>query len=98
MLTKPLTFDGTLLELNFATSAAGSIRVEIQAEDGKPISGFSLEECPELFGDSVMRTVVWNNNPSLSALAGKSVRLLFELKDADLYSFQFTHEDKDLDQ
>jgi hypothetical protein len=32
--TKPLRFEGSELELNFATSAAGSVRVEIQDEHG----------------------------------------------------------------
>jgi hypothetical protein len=60
--------------------------------DGKPINGFSLTDCPEIFGDSNARSVTWKNDADLSALAGKSVRLLFELKDADLYSFQFTNQ------
>ena len=36
MLTKPLKFAGGQLLLNFSTSAAGGIRVEIQDADGKP--------------------------------------------------------------
>lgn len=88
--TRPLVFAGDRLELNFSTSAAGSVRVEIQDEDGKQINGFSLTDCPEIFGDSNARSVTWKNDADLSALAGKPVRLLFELKDADLYSFQFT--------
>ncbi|MFO1020045.1 MAG: hypothetical protein U0903_05040 [Planctomycetales bacterium] len=31
-------FSGKKLTLNFATSAAGGIRVELQQPDGKPIS------------------------------------------------------------
>jgi hypothetical protein len=89
--TKPVVFDGTQLELNFATSAAGSIRVEIQDADGKPLEGYSLADCPEIFGDTIARTVVWkDDSKDVSSLAGKPVRLLFELKDADLYSFRFT--------
>ncbi|MEE3371518.1 MAG: hypothetical protein VX346_19455 [Planctomycetota bacterium] len=88
--TRPLVFTGDRLLLNFSTSAAGSARVEIQDEDGKPINGFSLAECPEIFGDSNARSVTWKRGADLSALAGKPVRLRFELKDADLYSFQFT--------
>ena len=88
--TKPVVFDGTQLELNFATSAAGSIRVEIQDADGKPLDGYSLADCPEIFGDTIARTVVWkDDSKDVSLLAGKSVRLLFELKDADIYSFRF---------
>ena len=88
--TKPLVFTGDRLELNFSTSAAGSVRVEIQDQDGKPINGFSLAECSEIFGDSIARSVQWKNDADLFSLAGKPVRLRFELKDADVYSFQFT--------
>ncbi len=87
--TKPLVFAGTQLELNFSTSAAGSVRVEVQDTDGKPINGFSAANCPQLFGDSIARRVKWNSDADLSSLAGTPVRLLFELHDADLYSFQF---------
>ncbi len=89
LLTRPLLFTGQQLQINFATSAAGSLRIEIQDSSGKTIEGFALTDCPEIFGDSVARNVKWNGGSDLSALAGKPVRLLVELKDADLYSFQF---------
>lgn len=90
LITKPLTFDGSTLHLNFATSAAGSILVEIQQPDGSPIAGFALADCHELFGDTVDRTVGWKNENDLDRLKGKPVRLRLQLQDADLYSFQFT--------
>ncbi len=82
-------FTGRQLQINFATSAAGTLRIEIQDSSGKPIAGFALNDCSEIFGDSVARSVKWDGGADLSTLAGKPVRLLFELKDADLYSFQF---------
>ena len=89
LVTKPIVFSGDELQLNFASSAAGGIRVEIQNEDGQPIEGFSLKDCPAIFGDAIDRTVTWRNGADVSSLAGKSVRLRFQLKDADLYAFQF---------
>ncbi|MBC8352804.1 MAG: hypothetical protein H8E66_12490 [Planctomycetes bacterium] len=89
LLTKPLKFDGEELECNFATSAAGSMRVELQSADGTPIPGFTLDDCSELFGDAIDRNVKWKGDPRLLELAGKSIRLRFQLKDADLYSFRF---------
>ena len=88
-LTKPLIFSGQQLQLNFSTSAAGSIRVEIQNQDGKAIEGFKLEDCSEVFGDTIDRTVTWKDNSELKSLAGKPVRLRFQLKDADLFALQF---------
>jgi hypothetical protein len=88
-VTKPIVFSGHQLQLNLATSAAGGVRVEIQDQDGKPINGFVLKDCPEIFGDSINRTVTWQNGSDVKSLAGKTVRLRFQLKDADLYAFQF---------
>ena len=88
MVTKPLTFDGSKLLLNFATSAAGSIRVEIQDQTGKLIPGFSLGDCHEVIGNEIERAVTWTGG-SLSALTGKPVRLRLVMKDADLFALRF---------
>lgn len=92
MTTKPLTFAGQALSLNYATSAAGEIRVELQNADGKPIEGYALEDCEEIIGDMVERTVAWGGSTDLSELAGTTVRLRFVLKDADIYALQFPGE------
>ena len=89
LITKPFTFTGKNLSLNFATSAAGMVKVELQDEAGQAIKGFTLADCEELFGDTIDRPVVWQSNPDLAAWAGKTVRLRFALNDADLYAFQF---------
>lgn len=89
LVTKPFTFSGDALVLNFSSAAGGDIRVEIQNVEGKPLAGFALEDCEPVFGDSIDRKVIWKNNAGLRALAGKPVRLRFVLSDADLYSFRF---------
>ena len=89
LVTKPIRFEGNELVMNFSTSAAGSVRVEIQDIEGKPTPGFALDECPEVYGDSIERVVHWQSGPDLGALAGKPVRLRFVLEDADLYSIRF---------
>ncbi len=89
VITKPVRFTGARLLLNFSTSAAGSLRVEIQDLNGKPLPGFALSDCPPIFGDTIERPVTWAQGQDVSALAGRAVRLRFELKDADLYAFQF---------
>ncbi len=89
MVTKPIVFQGNRLVLNFSTSAAGTILVEIQDAAGKPIPGFALADCAEVFGDELEREVTWKQGPDVGKLAGKSVRLRFTLKDADVYSLRF---------
>ncbi len=89
VVTKPIVFKGGALEINFSTSAAGSLQAEIQTADGKPIEGFSLDDCPEIYGDALQRAVGWKGGSDVSRLAGQPVRLRFVLKDADLYSLRF---------
>lgn len=88
-LTELITFDGDELRLNFATSAAGAIRVELQDEHHSALPGFALADCDEIFGDAIDRTVIWKNQPNLGQHAGKPVRLRFTLQDADLFAYTF---------
>ncbi len=89
LITKPFTFTGKSLTMNFATSAAGGIQVEIQDPTGQPIPGFDLADGAQIFGDAIDRPATWKNGGDVSSLAGKPVRLRFVLNDADLFSIKF---------
>ena len=89
LVTKPVLFEGHQLSLNFASSAAGGVQVEIQDAEGKALPGFALEDCDPIFGDTIARTVTWKTGSDVRSLEGRSIRLRFVLKDADVYSFQF---------
>jgi len=84
--TRPLTFTGKQLQLNYSTSAAGSIQVEVQNEAGVPLPGFELEQSKVLFGDELDAIVCWKNGNDLSALQNQPVRFRFVMRDADLYA------------
>ena len=88
-LTRPLRFAGRTLVINYATSAGGSLRVEIQDESGRPIPGFALADGRNLVGDAIEQTVSWSNGSDVSSLAGKPVRLRFVMQEADLFAMQF---------
>ncbi len=88
-ITKPLKFNGQKLDVNYSTSAAGGIRVEVQNLAGKPIPGFTLEDCIPLYGDEISRDVGWKENSEIGQLAGQSIKLRFEMTEADLFSMQF---------
>jgi hypothetical protein len=90
LTTMPVKFTGQRLSLNYATSAVGNLRVEIQDSAGTPLSGFSLADADELFGDAVDQTAAWKNSTDVSRLAGQEVRLHFVLQDGYLFLFQFT--------
>lgn len=95
LVTKPLIFEGQKLFLNYATSAAGSIRIEIQNASGQPLPGFSLEDSPVLYGDEIDGEVAWprpgtrTDRQPLKRVAEQAVRLRFVMRDADLFSFRF---------
>jgi len=89
LITKRVVFKGSELEINFATSAAGGIQIEIQKADGEPIAGFALDDCPEFIGDEIEHIVQWKNGGDIGHLAGQPVRLRIKMKDANLYAFKF---------
>jgi hypothetical protein len=89
LVTRPIRFTGKHLEINFSTSAAGSVRVEVQDENGVPFENFTLDDSADIYGDSINQVVSWGDSTDLSGLAGQPIRLRFMLRDADLYSFQF---------
>ena len=91
IITKPLTFTGDRLTINYSTSAAGGMRVELQTPHGEAIEGFTLADCPEIIGDRIDHPVRWTQTADVSELAGKPVRLRITMKDADLFSIQFTN-------
>ncbi len=97
MVTRPLSFEGKHLVINVSTSAPGSVKVEIQDKSGKPIPGFGLDDCIEIWGDQLERTVAWKRGHDVSRLAGKPVRLRFVMADADLYAIQF-HKPDEIDE
>ena len=89
MVTVPFTYTGDHLVLNYATSAAGEVKVELQNADGNPLPGFTFDDCDVLIGDRIDGVVSWHGQKSLARYIGKPVRLSFRLSDADIYSFQF---------
>lgn len=84
ILTKPFTFIGNELEINFASSAFGDITITICDENGKELDGY---KSIRIFGDSVDRKVKFEKE--LKELNEKPVRLKIHLRDCNLYSFKF---------
>lgn len=89
MITRPLKFSGRRLLLNFATSAAGFVRLELQNAAGEALDGYKLEDATELIGNEIERAYRWKSGDDVGSLAGKPIRLRFVLKDADLFSLRF---------
>ena len=88
-VTRPLMFDGERLELNFATSAAGRILVEVRDADNAPIEGFTFADAIPTIGNEIHKVVRWEGARDLGALSGRSIRLAFDMVDGDLFAFRF---------
>ena len=94
-ITKPFRFSGSALEINYSTSGAGRVRVELQDESGEPLPGFGLDECDVIYGDDIARIAKWKESADVSSLAGKAVRLRFIMNEADLFSLKFNEKSDD---
>ena len=89
MVTRVLAFTGTELVLNYSTSAAGSVRVELQFPDGSAVPHYGLADCVPLIGDEIEGAVRWRHGKDLRMLSGQQVRVRYVLRDADIYSMRF---------
>ena len=85
--TRPLVFQGSKLVLNVA--ARGGLKVAILDESGQEIKGFGLAECDLMRLDGTHCVASWKSKTDVGKLAGKVVRLKFEMQDAKLYAMQF---------
>jgi len=86
--TRPLLMEGSELRVNYSTSAAGSLRIELLEADGGPVPGFALGDARPMFGDELDAPVSWSGGSDVSALRGRPVRLRFVLSDADVFAIR----------
>ena len=88
LTTKHFVIDGDRLLLNLAGQPRGNARVELLNEDGRPIPGYSLNDCESLTTDRIDHSVRWKNRKLLTHLRGKIVQARIQLANADLYSIR----------
>ena len=71
----------------------GFVRIKKFPEDrqrnGKPISGYRIDQCDTIRGNSIKKAVTWQGNGDVSKLAGMPVKLKFLMRSAKLFAFQF---------
>jgi hypothetical protein len=86
--TKPVIFEGSTLSINAKADAHARVVVEVLAETGQVIPGYSAEDCTAMTSDRVDHAVSWKANNDVGPLAGRPVRLRFHLTNARLYSYR----------
>ena len=85
LTTRPLLFEGRQLVMNYATSAGGSILVEVLDAAGRNAGYNAVEK----YGDELDGVCPWDFG---GHKVGQPFRLRFVLNDADLFSFRFRPE------
>jgi len=89
VVTKSLPVNGTSLFVN-ANAKTGTLQAELlDADTDTVIPGYSLAKSVAIKTDSVRARLQWKGVTDLSALAGRSVKIRFSVRNADLYSFWF---------
>ena len=101
--TRPSTWPGGELAINADTRSSmtmdprytsGSIRVEVLDEEGRPLVGFTRDDCDPFSGDTKggSELIRWRSGRSLAGLAGRRIALVFVLETAHLYAFEAVRE------
>lgn len=88
--TPLIRYAGKELIVNATARAGGQVRVGLLDAQGQPIPGRTVEDCLPLTGDNRSWLVAWPGGRDVTKWSGKPVRLRIELRDADVYGFQFT--------
>jgi hypothetical protein len=93
LTTRPLKFTGNQLKLNIDTGAVGYAQVGFLDEKGKPIPGYSVDECIYINGDFIDTPVEWmKRGTDVSSLQGRTVQVVFRMRGTKLYAMQFSNE------
>ena len=85
LTTRNIIFDGNYFFVN--ADVKEELRVELQDINGKPIHGFTKEDCIPMKTNSTKYLITWKNKKNVMELKNKSVKVKFYLKNGDLYSF-----------
>jgi hypothetical protein len=91
--TRQVIFKGKALFLN-ADAARGEVRVEVLDAKGAVVPGYSAAESIALHSDNTLAAVKWKRGADLSKLAGKPVKFRFILRNARLFSFWVSPDDR----
>jgi len=83
IVTKPLAHGGGELWVNAQVVEGGYVKAELLDAHGRPMLGYTEEDCPAFEGDSVGAPLSWHGKESIPA----NSRIHFLLRNAKLYAF-----------
>ncbi len=94
IVTRPFTFTGGRLVLNINTGGMGYAQVGFLDERGRPVPGFTSEDCVFINGNFIAHPAEWiDRGTDVASLAGRTVQLVIRMRGASLYALQFTSDE-----
>jgi hypothetical protein len=92
--THRLRFEGNRLRVNIDTGATGYAQIGFEDEHGRPVPGFTVDDCLYINGNFVEHEVRWLTSDrqlrtDVSELSGRPVRLVVRMRGSSLYAVQF---------
>ena len=71
------------------TTKHTAVRVQIlDGDSGEPIPGYTLDEAIPISGDQLFAQPRWQEQPDLSALVGKPIRIEIAMREAELFAIR----------
>jgi hypothetical protein len=87
VLTRPLTFRGKSLFVNADVAEGGWIKATVLSRDSQPVGGYALDDALPLAKDTTKGRMAWKSKEKLDPPGDGHLRILFQLRNAKLYSF-----------
>ncbi len=87
--TPPMQYVGERLILNARPRAGGSVRVGLTDAAGRALPGRAIADCQPLTQDDASWAVTWADGPDVALWSSRAIRLRVELRNADVFGFQF---------
>ena len=84
--TRPLFLRSGEVQLN--VQSGHEVRVQVTDIDGKPVEGYTFDDCEPFRGDDLFWTPRWKHNRRLTELAEQFIRVEIRLNHARLYAIR----------
>ncbi len=89
LMTRPVSPNGRRLFVN--ARVAGSIRVELRSDDNKVLEGWGFDACDPVTSSAFAQEITWGGR-SLRDAPQEELRLVFQLHNAELFTFDLMDE------
>jgi hypothetical protein len=87
VVTRPLTFRGKSLFVNADVAEGGWVKPAVLTRDSQLTSGYELENAVPLTRNTTKGQMTWKSKEKLVPPGDDHLRIMFQLKNAKLYSF-----------